>query len=44
MINFQYLFEITTLFIGLVLASHDHPFEYDYFCNEHKTELHADLD
>ena len=44
MINFQYLFEITTLFTGLVLASQDPPFEYDYFCNEHKTESHADLD
>ena len=41
---FQYLFEITTLFTGLVLASQDPPFEYDYFCNEHKTESHADLD
>ena len=42
--NFQYLFEITTLFTGLVLAIQDLPFEYDYFCNEHKTESHADLD
>ena len=44
MINFQYLFEITTLFTGLVLASQDIPFEYDYFWNEHKTESRADLD
>ena len=42
--NFQYLIESTQWVMGLVWASQDLFWEYDFFCNEHeqKTESHTD--